>query len=285
VKPIVEGDWVRSDGSTILGADDKSGVAVILEALTVLKEGGIPHLPLELAFTVREEVGLLGALSLDLGASKVPWGIVLDHGEPVEAMVVRAPSQNSLDVLLRGRAAHAGVEPEKGISAIRAAAEAIAALPLGRIDEETTANVGTIQGGSARNIVPEEVRLQAEARSHDPAKLQAQTERMVRAFQEKAASLGAQAQVQVSRAYTGYSLSPETEIVQRVLAAGQALGLALQLTSTGGGSDANVFNERGITTIILSSGYRDNHTTHEAQHIPSLAQSARLLVEVLRAGG
>ncbi|MDP2728100.1 MAG: M20/M25/M40 family metallo-hydrolase, partial [Dehalococcoidia bacterium] len=191
IRAVIDGDWVRSDGTTVLGADDKSGVAVVIEALKVLRDEGLPHLPLEVAFTVREEVGLEGAQALDTGKLEVAWGLVLDNGGPIEAVVVRAPSQNSLDVTIRGRAAHAGVSPEKGISAIQAAAEAISAMPLGRLDPETTANVGTIQGGTARNIVPEEVRLQAEARSHDMAKLEKQTALMVTTFQEKAAAFGA----------------------------------------------------------------------------------------------
>lgn len=284
VKAVVDGDLVRSDGTTVLGADDKSGIAVILEALETLKEEGLPHLPLEIPFTVREEVGLEGALALDFDKLGSSWGLVLDHGEPVESMVVRAPSQNSLDVTIKGRAAHAGVSPEKGINAILAAAQAIAAMSLGRLDSETTANVGTIQGGAARNIVPEEVRLQAEVRSHDPSKLKAQTDLMVRAFQDKAADLGAQAIVEVSRAYIGYSLPLDAPIVQRVVEAGKAIGMTIQLTSTGGGSDANVFNARGVPTIIMASGYRDIHSTSEVQSIEAMGRAVDLLVQILMKG-
>lgn len=281
VKPVVEGDWVRSDGTTILGADDKSAVAVVLEALEVLKEKGLSHLPLEVAFTVKEEVGLVGAAELDTAALGVSWALVLDHGGPVERVVARAPTQNSLDITIRGRAAHAGVSPERGINAIRAAAEAIAALPLGRLDHETTANVGTIQGGSARNIVPEQVHIQAEARSHDLHKLEAQTELMVKAFQEKAAAIGAEAIVEVSRAYTGYSISPEAPIARRAVDAGRAAGLEIVFAATGGGSDANVFNERGIPTIIQSTGYQDAHATTEAQSISAMATATEFLVKFL----
>lgn len=284
IKAVVEGDWIRSDGSTILGADDKSGVSVLLEALEVLKEKDIPHLPLEIAFTVREEVGLDGARALDTAALGVAWGLVLDHGDPVETIVVAAPTQNSLDVVIHGRASHAGVSPELGISAIQAASQAIAALPLGRLDAETTANVGTIQGGAARNIVPGEVRLQAEARSHDLKKLQAQTDLMVKTFQEKAASIGAVAGIEVSRAYTGFSISPQAPVARRAMDAGRALGMQLLLTATGGGSDANVFNDRGIPTIIMSTGYRDAHATSECQSISAMAQATELLVQFLREG-
>jgi len=282
VKAVVEGDWVRSDGTTILGADDKSGVAVLLEAVETLREEGLAHLPLELAFTVREEVGLEGARALDISRMGAAWALVLDHGDPVESVVVQAPTQNSLDVTIRGRAAHAGVCPEKGISAIQAAANAIAAMPLGRLDAESTANIGIIHGGTARNIVPEEVRLQAEARSHNPSKLSAQTDLMAKTFQEKAAALGATAKVEVSRAYTGYAIPPEAPIVRRAVDAASAIGMQLLLTSTGGGSDANVFNERGIPTIIMATGYRDAHATSESQNVPAMARSAELLVQFLR---
>lgn len=284
VKAIVEGDWVHSDGSTVLGADDKSGVAVLLEALETLKEEGPDHLPLELALTVREETGLEGAQALDTESLGVSCGLVLDHGDPIEAVVVQAPTQNSLDVIITGKAAHAGVSPERGISAILAAAQAIASMRLGRLDYETTANVGTIQGGTARNIVPEVVRIMAEARSHNLAKLQAQTELMVHAFQEKAAALGAVARVEVSRAYTGYHLTTEAPIVRRALAAGKALGLDIHLTATGGGSDANVFNQRGIPTVIMSTGYVDAHATTETQSISAMGRAVGLLVQILRQG-
>ncbi len=284
VKAVVEGDWIRSDGSTILGADDKSGVAVLLEALELLKEKDLPHLPLEIAFTVREEVGLDGARALDTAALGVAWGLVLDHGDPVEAVVVAAPTQNSLDVVIHGRASHAGVSPELGISAIQAASHAIAALPLGRLDAETTANVGTIQGGAARNIVPDEVRLQAEARSHDLKKLQAQTDLMVKTFQEKTAAMGAFASVEVSRAYTGFTISPQAPVARRVVEAGRALGMQVALTATGGGSDANVFNDRGIPTLIMSTGYRDAHATSESQSISAMERATELLVQFLREG-
>lgn len=282
VKAVVDGDRVRSDGTTILGADDKSGVAVLLEALEVLQEKLLSHLPLEVAFTVREEVGLDGARALDTAALGVAWGMVLDHGDPVEAVVVRAPTQNSLDIVIHGRAAHAGVSPELGISAILAASHAISVLPLGRLDAETTANVGTIQGGSARNIVPAEVHIQAEARSHNVAKLEAQTALMVKTLQEKATALGAEARVEVSRAYTGFSIPVEAPVARRAVEAGRALGLDVKLTATGGGSDANVFNERGIPTVIMSTGYRDAHATTESQSISAMARATELLVQFLR---
>ncbi|MDO8689292.1 MAG: M20/M25/M40 family metallo-hydrolase, partial [Dehalococcoidia bacterium] len=216
IKAVVEGDWIRSDGSTILGADDKSGVSVLLEALEVLKEKDISHLPLEIAFTVREEVGLDGARALDTAAMGVAWGLVLDHGDPVETIVVAAPTQNSLDVVIHGRASHAGVSPELGISAIQAASQAIAALPLGRLDAETTANVGTIQGGAARNIVPDQVTVVAEARSHDEAKLAAQTAKIRSAFEAAAAKHGGTVEVNVQPSYSSFSISPDAPVLQKL---------------------------------------------------------------------
>lgn len=284
VKPVLKDGWVYTDGSTILGADDKSGIAVILEALTSLREDHRPHSSVELVFTVGEEIGLLGAKGLDPSSLNAKEGIVLDHGSPVEAMIVKAPGQNSLDVTVHGRAAHAGVCPEKGINAIQVASEAISRMPLGRIDDETTANVGTIKGGNARNIVPELVEIRAEARSHDEDKLHIQTQRMIKAFQEAASQYGATVDLDVARAYFPYVIPLEAPIVQRSLKASRSLETDLQLQATGGGSDANVFNQKGITTIILSTGYHDNHTTSERIRLSDMVKSAALLAGILELG-
>ncbi|MGC9361107.1 MAG: M20/M25/M40 family metallo-hydrolase, partial [Anaerolineae bacterium] len=182
VTPLVENGVVRSDGTTILGADDKSGVAAILEAVTALSEGSVVHRPLDLLFTVQEEIGLFGAKAVEVDRLRARMAIGLDAEGQQGTLVVSAPGQNSLEAVVHGKAAHAGVEPEKGVSAIRVAAEAIASMPLGRIDEETTANIGVISGGRATNIVPDRVEIKGEARSHDEAKLASQTEAMVAAL-------------------------------------------------------------------------------------------------------
>jgi tripeptide aminopeptidase len=282
VKPVVANGIITSDGTTVLGGDDKSGVAAILEVLCVLAEQDLPHPPLEVVLTVSEETGLKGAKGLDLNPLRAKEGIVLDSGGPIGAVVVSAPSQNRLRAVVHGKTAHAGVEPEKGISAIVVAAEAIASMPLGRIDEETTANIGRIQGGTVTNIVPDRVEIAGEARSHDEKKLQAQVQAMAEALEKAASRYGATVDVVLERSYSAFKLSEEDGIVRRAVAAAKTLGLTPVLVPSGGGSDANVFNAAGIATINISTGMDKVHTTEERIAVDDLVESAEFLLAVLR---
>jgi tripeptide aminopeptidase len=278
VTPVVEDGIVRSDGTTILGADDKSGIAAILEAVTVLPEANVTHRPLDLLFTVQEEIGLFGAKAVEVDRLRARMAIGLDAEGEQGTLVVSAPGQNSLEAVVHGKAAHAGVEPEKGISAIRIAAEAIAAMPLGRIDEETTANIGVISGGKATNIVPDCVRIKGEARSRDEAKLASQTDAMVAALQGSAKAAGADVDVEVVRAYEAYRLLEDDPLVELVGAAMRSLGQAPRYKVTGGGSDANVFNARGLRTAQISTGMSEVHTTSESIAVKDLVAAAALLL-------
>src|ERR687885_883063 len=186
VKPVVEGDIIRSDGTTVLGGDDKSGCAVIIETIRCLQEQNIPHAPIEAVFSICEEVGLLGAKHVDVSKLKAKYGLVFDSDDP-GFLFTKGPSANHMEFRIYGLEAHAGVAPEEGISAIKIAAEAIANMKLGRIDEETTANIGVIRGGEATNIITNYVYLKGEARSLDEAKLDAQCAHMVRCFEEASA--------------------------------------------------------------------------------------------------
>ncbi|MBI2953905.1 MAG: M20/M25/M40 family metallo-hydrolase [Chloroflexi bacterium] len=279
---IVESDgkW-RSDGTTILGADDKTGVAAILEAIRSLREKQVRHSPVEVVFTLSEEIGLIGAKALDCSQITARRGICLDSSGPVGTVIVSGPSQISLDITVTGKAAHAGMAPERGINAIAAAAEAIAGMHLGRIDEQTTANVGVIHGGTARNIVPEKATVLAEARSRDENRLRAQVDLMTRAFKEAAARHGAVADVSTEYAYRSFNLSQNDEVVHMVAVASKKLGIDVHLGAGGGGSDANVFNERGIKTVNLGIGYEDPHSPSEYVVIADLVRSAELLCAAL----
>src|SRR5919106_1268863 len=186
VRPVVEGDIIRTDGTTVLGGDDKSGCAVIIETIRSLREQSIPHAPIDAVFSICEEVGLLGAKHLDMSKVRAKYGIVFDSDDP-GFLFTKGPSANHFEFKVHGLESHAGVAPELGISAIKIAAEAIAAMRLGRIDEETTANIGVIQGGEATNIVTNLVTLKGEARSLDDAKLEAQTRHMVETLEQAAA--------------------------------------------------------------------------------------------------
>jgi len=281
VKPVITNGMITSDGTTILGGDDKSGVAAILEVLRVLVEQDVPHPPLEVALTVSEEIGLIGAKGLDLATFRAKEGIVLDSGGEIGAIVVTAPSQDKIRAVVHGKTAHAGVEPEKGINAIVVAAEAIAAMPLGRIDEETTANVGRIQGGTATNIVPDRVEIAGEARSHDERKLQAQVQAMTTALTKAAERHGATVEIDIQRSYSTFKLSEEDPIVQRATAAARTLSLTPLLVPSGGGSDANVFNAAGIATINISTGMEKVHTTEERIAVADVVQCAEFLLAIL----
>jgi len=281
VKPFIKDGIVTSDGTTILGADDKSGVAVILEVLRVLVEQDLPHPPLEVALTVSEEKGLKGAKELDLTTLRAQEGIVLDSGGEIGTIVVSAPSQEKIRAVVHGKAAHAGVEPEKGINAIVVAAEAVAAMPLGRIDEETTANIGRIQGGTATNIVPNRAEIAGEARSHDERKLEAQVQAMTEALKKAASQHRATVEIDVKRSYSTFKLSEEDGIVRRAVAAARTLGLTPALVPSGGGSDANVFNAGGIATINISAGMAKVHTTEERIAVADMVKCAEFLLAIL----
>lgn len=281
VKPTIQDGLITSDGTTILGADDKSGVVVILEVLRVLAEEDLPHPSLEVVLTVSEEIGLIGAQGLDLPRLRAKEGIVLDSGGEIGTIVVAAPSQDKIKAVVHGKSAHAGVEPENGINAIVVAAEAIVAMPLGRIDEETTANIGRIQGGTATNIVPDRAEMEGEARSHDERKLETQVRAMTEALKEAARRHRATVEIDVERSYSAFKLSEEDGIVRRAVAAARALGLTPALVPSGGGSDANIFNAGGIVTINISTGMDKVHTTEERIVVDDLVKCAEFLLAIL----
>ncbi len=293
VNPIVEGDVIRSDGTTVLGGDDKSGCAIICEVLHVLAEQRIPHGDVEVVFTICEEVGLLGAKYLDVSRLRARSGLVLDSDAP-GYLFTRAPAANHLDFVVHGLEAHAGMAPEEGISAIRVAAEGIAAMRLGRIDAETTANIGTVRGGAATNIVPNRVELHGEARSHDVAKLEAQCAHMRACLEEAAArhvvnrsdgSFRASVESRIFRSYEEMAVPDESPIVQLVLRAAQAIGASVESAAMGGGCDANVLNRRGFEVANLGTGMQRIHTVHEWLRVSDMVRTAAVIAEMVRLRG
>jgi tripeptide aminopeptidase len=290
VKPVREKDRIRSGGSTILGADDKSGLAIILEVLRVLKERKIPHPPVEIAFTICEELGLVGAKQMDLGRLTARDGLVLDSG-PANSLFTRGPAADRFEARVRGVAAHAGVRPEAGISAIRVAAEAISKMRLGRIDPDTTANIGTIEGGTAVNIIPDRVVVHGEARSHDEKKLKTQSSHMAQCFHEAAAAhvlkegnktIQAEAEVKIERDYNRMNLGEDAPVVKWVRAAARAVGADVSCQKTGGGCDANVFNSHGLSIANLGTGMRNIHTTDEYLLLDEFFQTAQVILSMLQ---
>ena len=283
ITPVIRDGVIYSDGTTILGADDKSGLAVILEVLHILQEHPeVDAPPLEVVFTVGEERGLVGAQALDPSRLHARRGLVLDSGGPIGTIIVAAPYQDKHHVTVFGRASHAGASPEKGINAIRVAAEAIAHMRLGKIDEETTANVGVIHGGVATNIIPERVDVDMEARSRDEAKLIAQTEHMIHLFQEAAARHGAHVDIEAKRIYNGYRHPIDSDLIRWVAEAVRRIGLEPIYHEAGGGTDANVFNARGIPSVVISTGQADVHTKNEHIAIADLVDCARWVLECVK---
>lgn len=281
VRPIVDGDVIRTDGTTVLGGDDKSGVAIICECIRVCRDRRIPHPPIEVVFTICEESGLLGAKHLDLTCVRARRGLVFDS-DAAGFVFTRAPGNRHLEFVVRGRAAHAGMAPERGVSAIVVAAQAIAAMRLGRIDRDTTANLGFITGGRGYNIVPDEVRVRGEARSHDPVRLAAQCMAMRRCFEEAvAAHPGASLEVQETPMYEAMAVSDDTVIMQLVRAAADRVGRPITSAGMGGGCDANILNQRGLEVVNLGTGMQDIHTTSEWLRVSDMAATAEVTLQVI----
>ncbi|MDI7742169.1 M20/M25/M40 family metallo-hydrolase [Lysinibacillus fusiformis] len=283
IKPEIRADgYIYSDGTTILGADDKAGMAALFEMARRLKEQNIEHGTIQFIITAGEESGLAGAKELDPSLIQAKLGFAVDSDGKVGGIVTAAPFQAKIETKIFGKTAHAGVAPEKGISAITLAAKAVAKMKLGRIDEETTANIGRFEGGKATNIVCDEVYILAEARSINKEKLDAQVSHMRETFENTAQSLGGRAEVDVKLMYPGFSVTEEDRVVQIAMAAVENIGRKAQLGISGGGSDANVIAGFGIPTVNLSVGYEEIHTTNERMPIEELEKLADLLVEVVK---
>ena len=275
------GGVFRSDGTTILGADDRAGVAVMVEVARALLAGGGSPVPLELLFTVAEEKGLYGGKKLAPGWLKGPAALILDTGGPVGTAVYRAPYGEKIRVTIEGKSAHAGMEPEAGINAVLIAARAITRMQLGRVDAETTANVGLIRGGEAVNIVPEKVVLDAEARSLSERKLVRQVRRMEAVVRRAAAELGGKAHFRAERDYHGFRLSRSQGLLKVLRGVCAEQGLPYRPEVSCGASDANFLNRLGISAVDLSVGYDKPHTKEESISRRSLSAAARLVLGVI----
>ncbi len=271
IEPVLEEGRIRSKGDTVLGADDKAGILAIY--MGILSAAKRP--PLEIAITREEEVGLLGAKNLDYPRLRSRIGFVFD-GEDFSEIVIGGPSHFLIDVEVIGRAAHAGMEPEKGISAITALSRAIARLPQGKIDHETTANVGVIEGGTVRNAVPERAKALAECRSLDHRKAVELAETYARIFEEEAEKLGARAQVKVELAYRATRLPEDSPAVALAKEAVASLGLEPTLRLIRGGTDASILNQHGIESVVLGMGAREAHTRDEWISVDDLLMAGEL---------
>jgi tripeptide aminopeptidase len=281
-EPALDGDGIfRCVGGGILGADDKAAVAALLHAVELLRgwDGTVPTF--ELLFTVCEEQGLVGAKHLGSDIVRSPMAVVFDSTGPVGGVVSRAPSQRIIRAAFRGTAAHAGVEPELGRSAIAAAAKAIAGMPQGRLDAETTANIGVIRGGVATNIVPELCEIEGECRGHNEERLAQIAAAMVDAIQEGAATVGVDVEIGLIREFEAFALSEDSPIVRLSRAALSALGLVPALKTAGGGSDANVLNAHGVPTVNLDAGMMRVHSSEEYLPLDDLERLCAVIIRMI----
>ena len=285
LEPVLEDGVIRNAGGTILGADNKSAVAAMLEGTRRVLAENRRHSGIELLFTPKEEVGLLGAAAFDHERMRARVGYVYDQAAPIGDVILGAPHSQALQIRFHGRAAHSGMYPEEGRSAIAAAARAIADLRLGRVDDETTANVGIIQGGTAGNIVPEWCTLDAEARSHDERKLADLVQEMVDAFSFAAGLEDCEVEAKVSKSYRGYRFKRDERVVRYAHAALERTGYTPNYGLSGGAADANVFNERGLACLNLANGMQDIHTPHEritVDDLEGMVEVTLALVDVAR---
>jgi tripeptide aminopeptidase len=284
--PVVDEDGiVRNTGGTILGADNKSALAVMIEAARRIVEEGRPHAGVELLFTPMEEIGLVGADAFDTDRLEARLGFVYDQAAPIGEVVTGSPTAQELELTFVGRAAHAGMYPEEGRSAIVAAARAIADMPLGRIDDVTSANVGLVRGGTARNVVAERCALEAEVRSHDDGRVTEVVQQLLDAAAFAASVSDCTLETRVEPKYRGYRFRNDDPPVRLAVEALARAGFEARLGLSGGAADANVFNARGLQCVNLANGMTDIHTADERISVDDLDRMVEVtlaLVDVAR---
>jgi tripeptide aminopeptidase len=285
VEVVRNGDIFTSKGDTVLGGDDKTGIAAVLELLTLLKENKTPHPTLEIVITTCEEIGLLGAKSLDYRKLQTRYGYALDSTGN-NHVIIGAPAANKIKVEIMGLAAHAGLCPEAGINALTIAARSLTTIRLGRLDDESTCNFGIIQGGVATNIIPERVVLRGEVRSHSPAKLAMYTEEIFKAFQKEVANWQSNpatgtnrpsVSIEIVDDYPPLAIAENAPVLLRIKKAANACGKELHYIVAGGGSDANIFNGFGLSTAIVATGMSKVHTVNEQLDLNDLVNLTELL--------
>ncbi|HEX9666029.1 MAG TPA: M20/M25/M40 family metallo-hydrolase, partial [Thermodesulfobacteriota bacterium] len=290
VKPRVNNGFIKSDGTTVLGSDDKSGIAVIVEVVRTLRERDVPHGDIEIAFTICEEIGLLGAKHIDISKFNSRYGIVLDSSSP-SRLVLRCPSAERLEFHVHGVEAHAGLCPENGINAIKIASESISKMKLGRIDHETTANIGIIKGGIATNIVPNFVKIVGEVRSHDEDKLAAQKNHMIECVRNTVSNYevildgqkgGARVEEIFERSYDRMVVPEDSRVVKIIDRAVKGLGHRITYHTSGGGCDANFFNQMGIECANLGTGMYELHTVNEYLVLEEFYRAAEIVIETIK---
>jgi tripeptide aminopeptidase len=285
IRPVFDGeDIIRTDGTTILGADNKAGCAVILEVIASVLEEGAEHRPIEVAISRGEEIGLVGATNMDYSRISAKVAVVIDSGGPPSSIQGASPYSYGYKVEVHGKAAHAGVEPEKGVPAITIAAEAVLGLPQGRIDHETTANVGKIQGGSVSNAVPEYCEVRGEMRSMEFEKVEGLVTRSQDHLKEvQSRHPAARIESSFKMGYPGYRLDDDDPAAALVFGTLRGLGMEPDPHPVGGGTDGNVFRGHGIASVVIGRGGYNQHTRDEYLVIPEMLDCARVVEAVVKA--
>ncbi|MCK5739543.1 M20/M25/M40 family metallo-hydrolase [bacterium] len=277
IKPVLADGVIRSAGDTILGADDKAGIAELLEALRTAEI----YPPIEVAISRQEEVGLLGVKKLDFSKLTATKGFLLDN-DTLDTIVIGGPSYFAIDVKITGKAAHAGMAPEKGINAILAASKAITALELGRLDEETTANVGVIKGGLIRNGVPDSCEFLAECRSLNHGKGEVLANHMVKIIREQVESNGATVEIEVNNLCQAVAIAEDAETVLVAKAALKTVGVVAETTFITGFTDASIYNNQGIEMAVVGIGAQNEHATSECIAVADMEKALRMILEIFR---
>lgn len=282
LKTHIDNGVIRTDGKTILGADDRAGICAILEALRYIKDNDVKHGDLQFIFTIGEETGLYGSLYLEKEAIRGKYAFVMDSGGPPDTIIVAAPTEIDFTVHIYGKAAHSGVNPEDGLNAISVAADAISKLKLGRIDEETTINIGVIQGGEKTNIVCDRVEILGEARSRSKEKVRAQIAKVHDAFQIAGDKWGAKVDIREEKIYDGFNLTDKDEVVRLAMEGLRKAGIKPILAPRGGGSDTNNLNAKGVPAVNLGVGATQDHTVDENVKVADLVNATRLVLGIIQ---
>ncbi|MDR0304969.1 MAG: M20/M25/M40 family metallo-hydrolase [Chitinispirillales bacterium] len=281
IEPVVENDVIKSGGNSILGADDKAGISAVIEAITILKENKINHPPLLLVFSVCEEIGLMGVKYCKISQKDVKYGIVVDAGGKIGTIVNQAPYYNSWTIKIHGKSAHTGIEPQKGINAVVLASKLIKELPTGKISKNSSANIAKINGGTADNIVPDFVEISGEIRSCNLEKINEIVEIYKEAIKKFNKKNENRAEIEIIRKYDGFSLDKNSPLIQKLCAAAKKTGKTPKIISSGGGSDANFFNKKGIPTSVISCGMANVHTHEEYINFSDIVDCTKMILNFI----
>ncbi len=282
LEPVIRDGVISSDGSTILGADNRAGMAIILYTLEFLSMHNVDHRPLEIVFTVAEEKGMYGSRALDFGLLQAKEGYILDCSRRPGAYVATTPTALDFNLAFLGRASHAAVSPEKGINALTMAMRALSEFPVGRIDADTVANIGSIKGGHATNVVPDRIKVTGEIRSFEQKRLNELRQLLCDKSHSQAHAMGGKVEIDFRNGFTGFKLFPHEPVVQRLEKALKTLGYEPDPLVYYGGSDANVFNNKNMTAVNIGIGASNPHSHQEFIHIQDLVDGVKLVLDLVR---